>query len=108
MEYRLADKEGRPMSKDELALYLEQPNIMRIAFVAEGDGYPVVHPVWHYFENGMFFVATDRDGQKARVLRKNPEMYFLIDSDPSDAPPLGVRGRAKASVIDDPAYATRV
>jgi hypothetical protein len=96
------------MNEDELAFYLEQPHIMRIGIVDVRDGFPIVHPVWYYYEHGRFFVATDRGGQKARALRKNPALYFLIDSDPADGPPLGVRGRASAAVVDNPEYATRV
>lgn len=108
LDYRLADKAGKPMGKDELATFLTQPHIMRIAFVDERDNYPVVHPVWYYYEDDKFFVAIDSDGQKAKSLRKNPALYFLIDSDPPNGPPLGVRGKAKADVVDDPDYATKV
>ncbi|HEV8387433.1 MAG TPA: hypothetical protein VGQ03_07415 [Nitrososphaera sp.] len=48
MDYRLADKAGKPMGKDELATFLTQPHIMRLEFVDERDNYPVVHPVWYY------------------------------------------------------------
>lgn len=108
MEFRLADTDGKPMSTDEVKAYLDRPNIMRIALVDERDSCPMVHPVWFYYENGLFFVATDRDGVKARSLRKNPNLYFLVDSDPVDGPPHGVRGKALAAVVDDPEYATKV
>jgi nitroimidazol reductase NimA-like FMN-containing flavoprotein (pyridoxamine 5'-phosphate oxidase superfamily) len=55
---------------------------------------------------GRFYVATDRQGTKARVLRKNPDIYFLVDESPS--PTFGVRGKGTARVVDDPDYATRV
>ncbi|HKU48965.1 MAG TPA: pyridoxamine 5'-phosphate oxidase family protein [Nitrososphaera sp.] len=96
------------MSPTEVSEYLEQPNIMRIAVIDHHDGYPVVHPVWFYYENEMFLVAVDREGRKAQSLRKNPDLYYLVDSSPSDGPPLGIRGRAVASVVDDSDYATRV
>ncbi|HEV8387434.1 MAG TPA: hypothetical protein VGQ03_07420 [Nitrososphaera sp.] len=53
-------------------------------------------------------MAIDSDGQKAKSLRKNPALYFLIYADPPNGPPLGVRGKAKADVVDDPDYATEV
>lgn len=96
------------MTEPELASFLDRPNMMRIAFINEADGHPVVHPVWYYYEKGKFFVAVDREGRKARSIRKNRSIYFLIDSDPADGPPLGVRGRATATVVDDQAYATSV
>ena len=67
---------------------------MRIAFVDERDNYLVVHPVLYHYEDDMFFVAIDSKGQKAKSLRKNPALYFLIEPDPPNGPPLGVRGNA--------------
>jgi nitroimidazol reductase NimA-like FMN-containing flavoprotein (pyridoxamine 5'-phosphate oxidase superfamily) len=96
------------MTATELEKFLAQPHIMRIALIDASDGTPIVHPVWYYFENEKFFIATDREGKKAKSLRKNPAMYFLIDLDPVDDPPRGVRGRATATVVDDADYATRV
>ena len=108
MEYRLADKSGRRMSRAELAAFLAQPRIMRIALCDYHDSHPIVHPVWYHYEKGKFLVATDSAGKKARALRKNPALYFLVDSDFGDGPPRGVRGRARARVVDDPDYATNV
>lgn len=68
----------------------------------------MVHPVWYYYSKGRFYFATDRDGRKADVLRKNPGVYFLVDENPAGGPPQGVRGRGIARVVDDPKYATRV
>jgi hypothetical protein len=81
---------------------------MRIALIDERDKYPVAHPVWYHYEDEKFLVAIDRNGPKARSLRKNPAIYFLIDSDPVGGPPLGVRGKATARIVDDSEYATRI
>ena len=53
-------------------------------------------------------MTIDRDGRKAQSLHKNPIVYFLIDIDPDDGPPRGVRGKGFARVIDDPEYAKKV
>ena len=108
MRFVPADGAARPLGKAEMAELLEQPNIMRIAVIDFRDGTPLVHPVWHYFEGNKFFVAVDRDGTKAQSLRKNPSVYFLVDVDPEDGPPRGVRGKGTAKVVDDPEYATEV
>ena len=108
MEFRLADSEGLPMDEAEIMSFLKQPRIMRIGVIDNRDKYPLVHPVWYYYEDGKFFVATDKSGQKAASLRRNPALYFLVDSDPAEGPPLGVRGKARALVVDDAEYATRV
>ncbi len=108
LEFRLADKDSVQMDETEIINFLEQPLIMRIGLIDRRDKFPLVHPVWYYYDHGKFFVATYRDGQKAKSLRHNPALYFLVDSDPADGPPLGVRGKAKVSVVDDAEYATRV
>jgi hypothetical protein len=108
LDHRLADKDGRRMTETELASFLDKANVMRIAYIDERDGHPMVHPVWYYHEAGKFFVAVRREGRKARSIRKNRSIYFLIDSDPADSPPLGVRGKATATVVDDQKYATDV
>ncbi|MEO9294482.1 MAG: pyridoxamine 5'-phosphate oxidase family protein [Nitrososphaera sp.] len=106
MKFVLADRSARPLTKKEVDQLLSKPNILRLAVVDERDGLPIVHPVWYVYKKGVFLVATDRDGIKARSLRKNPIAYFLVDID--DRPPQGVRGRGNARVVDDPAYATEV
>lgn len=105
MKLILADKAARALSKKEVVQLLARPNILRLAFVDE-KGEPMVHPVWYYYSMGRFYVATDREGTKARVLRKNPDIYFLVDESPG--PTFGVRGKGTAKVVDDPDYATRV
>lgn len=102
----LADPHAKPLSKSEVTQLLARPSILRLAYLDDGE--PVVHPVWYYYSKGRFFVATDINGEKARSLRKNPVVYFLVDESPKGGPTCGVRGRGIAKVIDDSAYATRV
>lgn len=102
----LADPHAMPLSKREVAQLLERPSILRLAYLEDGE--PVVHPVWHYYNKGRFFVATDINGAKARALRKNPVVYYLVDESPKGGPTRGVRGRGLAKMIDDTAFARRV
>ncbi|TLY10360.1 MAG: pyridoxamine 5'-phosphate oxidase family protein [Thaumarchaeota archaeon] len=108
LRFTLADRNAKPLEDGEMSELLNQPNILRLAMVDIRDGMPLVHPVWYYYEDGKFFASVDRDGVKAHSLRKNPNVYFLVDIDPDDAPPRGARGKGIAKVIDDPEYATRV
>lgn len=107
LKFILADPHARPLSKREITRLLARPNILRLAYIVEG-GYPVVHPVWYYYNKGRFFAATDMDSAKAMALRKSPAVYFLVDESQKDKPTRGVRGRGTARVVDDPAYATKV
>lgn len=107
LKFILADPHARPLSKIQVARLLARPNILRMAYL-DGRGGPVVHPVWYYYSKGKFLVASDTGGAKARALRKNPQVYFLVDESPRGGPTCGVRGRGTARVVDDPAYAARL
>ena len=107
LNFVLADRHARPLLKREVSQLLARPNILRIAYLDEmGD--PIAHPVWYYYRGDKFLVATDREGRKAKVLQKNPVVYFLIDESSREKGTLGLRGKGIAKVIDDPLYATRV
>ncbi len=107
LNFVLADRHARPLSKREISQLLARPNILRIAYLDE-RGDPIAHPVWYYYSGGKFLVATDRVGRKAKVLRKNPVVYVLVDESSHEKGTLGLRGKGIARVIDDPLYATRV
>jgi nitroimidazol reductase NimA-like FMN-containing flavoprotein (pyridoxamine 5'-phosphate oxidase superfamily) len=67
------------------------------------DGTPLVHPMWYHYKDEKFFAVSNREGTKVRSLKKNPEVYFLVD-----VTDRGVRGRARAKVIDDSEYAVKI
>lgn len=108
MRFTLADRNAKPLEEAELTNLLNKPSILRLAMVDARDNMPLVHPVWYYHEHGKFLASVDTDGVKARSLRKNPNIYFLVDIAPDDGPPRGVRGKGTARVIDEPDYATKV
>jgi general stress protein 26 len=105
MKLLLADSHARPLTKSEVAQLLARPKILRLAYFDE-RGDTVVHPVWYYYSRNKFFVATDMESAKARALRKNSSVYFLVDESPTGGPTRGVRGRDTAKVVDEPGYAT--
>lgn len=106
VKFVLADKTASPLKDYERDRVLSGPNILRLGVIDERDGLPIVHPVWFYYENEMFFIATDTDGVKARSLRKNPATYFVVDV--AEGPPRGLRGKGMARISDDHAYAKEV
>jgi general stress protein 26 len=91
------------MQEGEINELLTQPIYLRMAMINERDGSPLVHPIWCYYEDGKFYAVSNTSGTKIRSLKKNPEVYFLVDI--ADR---GVRGKARADVIDDPEYAKRI
>lgn len=106
MKIILADRHAKPLSKIEVAQLLSRPNILRLAYL--DDLGPIVHPVWYYYSKGKFHVASGANSAKARALRKNPSVYFLVDESQKGGPTCGIRGRGTALVVDDSAYATKV
>jgi nitroimidazol reductase NimA-like FMN-containing flavoprotein (pyridoxamine 5'-phosphate oxidase superfamily) len=103
MNLRLADPELKLLQEAEVIELLDQPIYLRVAMINEGDGTPLVHPIWYNYKDGKFFAVSNKNGTKVRSLKKNPEVYFLVDI--ADR---GVRGRASAKVIDDSDYATKI
>jgi nitroimidazol reductase NimA-like FMN-containing flavoprotein (pyridoxamine 5'-phosphate oxidase superfamily) len=103
MKLRNADPEMKPMEEAEITELLNQPIYLRVAMINERDGTPLVHPIWYHYKDEKFFAVSNREGTKIRSLKKNPEVYFLVD-----VADRGVRGRARAKVIDDSEYAVKI
>lgn len=103
MEYRLADPELKEMDKNEVSELLNQPIYLRVAMINAKDGTPLVHPIWYYFNDEKFYAVSNTGGIKIQSLKKNPDVYFLVD-----VADRGVRGKATAKVIDDQSYAKEI
>lgn len=103
MKLRPADPELKLMEEAEVNELLNQPIYLRVAMINARDGTPLVHPMWYHYKDEKFFAVSNREGTKIRSLKKNPEVYFLVDI--ADR---GVRGRATAKVIDDSEYAVKI
>ena len=93
----------KPLEEPEITELLNQLIYLRVAMINARDGTPLVHPMWYHYKDEKFFAVSNKDGTKIRSLKKNPEVYFLVDI--ADR---GVRGRARAKVIDDSEYAVKI
>lgn len=94
-----ADPMARVLSESEVIALLAEPIPMRLGMV-DGAGWPLVNPVWHVFEGGVFRVAVGSASHKARLLRADRRAYFTVDTGGTTGDTRGVRGRANARVID--------
>jgi nitroimidazol reductase NimA-like FMN-containing flavoprotein (pyridoxamine 5'-phosphate oxidase superfamily) len=103
MKLRQADPELKPIEETEITEFLNQPIYLRVAMINSRDDTPLVHPMWYHYKDEKFFAVSNREGTKVQSLRKNPDVYFLVDTGDR-----GVRGRARAKVIDDSEYAIRI
>jgi hypothetical protein len=99
MKIVAADPQARVLSEGEVIALLAEPIPMRLGMV-DGQGWPLVNPVWHVFEEGAFRIAVGKDSRKADVLRANQRAYFAVDTGSAYGATRGVRGRATARVID--------
>jgi hypothetical protein len=93
------DPQARVLSEDEVVALLREPIPMRLGMI-DGKGWPVVTPVWHVFERGLFRVAAGTASHKVNVLRANQRTYFTIDTGGNYGDARGVRGRATVKIID--------
>ena len=93
------DPHARVLSEQEILALLREPIVMRLGMV-DGHGWPVVMPVWHVFEGGVFRIVAGKTSHKANVLRANQRAYFTVDTGGASGDARGVRGPANARVID--------
>jgi nitroimidazol reductase NimA-like FMN-containing flavoprotein (pyridoxamine 5'-phosphate oxidase superfamily) len=103
MKLRQADPELKPIEETEITEFLNQPIYLRVAMINSRDDTPLVHPMWYHYKDEKFFAVSNREGTKVRSLKKNPDVYFLVDTGDR-----GVRGRARAKIIDDSEYAVKI
>lgn len=94
-----ADPMARVLSEQEVLALLAEPIPMRLGMV-DGRGWPLVNPVWHVFEDGVFRLVVGKTSHKARLLRADPRAYFTVDTGAASGDARGVRGRASVRVID--------
>lgn len=99
MKIVAVDAQASVLSEDEVLALLREPIPMRLGIV-DGKGWPVVIPVWHVYESGVFRVVAGSTSHKANVLRENPRAYFTVDTGATHSDTRGVRGRANGRVID--------
>jgi hypothetical protein len=89
---------ARVLSEDEVVALLAEPLFLRLGMIDQ-SGWPLVHPVWHLFDGGVFRLIVGKMSHKAKVLRANQRAYFTVDTG-EGARARGVRGRTTVRVID--------
>ena len=99
MKIVAADAGARVLTEAEVMRLLAEPVPMRLGMI-DGQGWPLVHPVWHVFESEIFRIAIGKTSHKAKVLRANQRAYFAVDTGGAYGETRGVRGRANVRVID--------
>jgi hypothetical protein len=91
----------RPASQTAIDTFLAAPRLMRLG-VTEADGTPLVHPVWYTWEHNQFVLHIGTPSAKQQAIAAQPTVYFTID----EALPgkvFGIRGKARATLLQEPA-----
>jgi PPOX class probable F420-dependent enzyme len=89
------------MTKEEAEKFLESKLNLHIASIDE-KGEPNIQPVWFFYDKdqGKLLITTSKLAKKTENLRNKPTIYFCIDD--QNSPYKGVKGKGKATIIEDP------
>ena len=89
------------MTREEAERFLESKLNLQIASIDE-KGEPNIQPVWFYYDKdqGKLLITTSKLAKKTQNLRNRPIIYFSIDDE--SLPYKGVKGKGKATIIEDP------
>jgi PPOX class probable F420-dependent enzyme len=89
------------MTREEAERFLESKLNLQIASIDE-KGEPNIQPVWFFYDKdqGKLLITTSKLAKKTQNLRNRPIIYFSIDDE--NHPYKGVKGKGKATIIEDP------
>ena len=73
MKIVTVDPQARVLSEQEILALLRGPILMRLGMV-DGHGWPVVMPVWHVFEGGIFNSSLDGNVRRAIDLHEGEKI----------------------------------
>jgi general stress protein 26 len=81
---------------DELASFLEEPNLCRVGTI-DKKGFAHVTPAWFHWDGETFFVGADADDAKVANIRRTKTASIEIDSDVRRK--RGILARGSASIV---------
>ncbi|MEM3094695.1 MAG: pyridoxamine 5'-phosphate oxidase family protein [Nitrososphaera sp.] len=92
---------SEPVTEADVARLLESRLNLQLATLDE-EGYPNIAPVIFYYDkdSGKMYVNADKRSRKVQNIRRNPDkIYYSIDDENYFYE--GVKGRARATIIED-------
>jgi nitroimidazol reductase NimA-like FMN-containing flavoprotein (pyridoxamine 5'-phosphate oxidase superfamily) len=84
---------GWAADENELASFLEEPNLCRVGTVDWG-GQPHIVPAWYHWDGEKFYVGADADDHKVQNIRRTGMAAIEIDGDVRRKRGLLTRGTA--------------
>lgn len=91
--------QGQPLPADVRA-FLESMAVPAVLSTLNGDGAPIASAVWFGFFEGDIIISTPSARTKARNVRADGRVSFLVDT--KERPYRGVAVEGRAEVIEDP------
>jgi nitroimidazol reductase NimA-like FMN-containing flavoprotein (pyridoxamine 5'-phosphate oxidase superfamily) len=88
---------GWAADENQLALFLEEPNLCRVGTV-DANGEPHIVPAWSHWDGERFYVGADAGDHKVRNVRRTGLAAIEIDGDVRRK--RGLLARGTAVVID--------
>jgi nitroimidazol reductase NimA-like FMN-containing flavoprotein (pyridoxamine 5'-phosphate oxidase superfamily) len=90
-------KVGR-LQGDEVAAFLQEPQILRLACL-DLDGWPYAVPCWFEWDGESFWVVPRARSAWGRYLANDPRCAFTIDEDGAQRK---VTAQARAHLVEEP------
>ena len=88
------------MIDDELALFLREPNLARLATI-NADGTPHVMPIWYLHQGSEVLLITNPASHKVRNIRRDPRVVVCIDRPTPPYAGVVIRGIAALEEVED-------
>lgn len=86
---------------------LAEPHVAVLA-TNRRSGYPLLTPIWYLYEDGRFYVTTNRRTAKAHNILRDPKVSLCIDSKQLPYKGVVVDGTAELRDDSDGAWTLRV
>ena len=87
---------GWAESDDELAAFLEEPNLCRVGTI-DKNGFAHITPAWFHWDGDVFYVGADADDAKVANIRRTRTASIEIDGDVRRK--RGILARGSASIV---------
>lgn len=88
------------MTDDELAAFLEEERVLRLATV-DDEGWPAVVPVWFVWHEGAFWVWNLDRAKRTERLEAGARCAFVVDGGHEYVELRGAAGRLEQAVVAD-------
>jgi len=90
------------MNRAQMAAYLDQPLLARLATASPRTGQPHVVPVWYLWDGESLWISAFSSTRKVRELEKNRKCSVVIDTSPDANVTRGVLFEGEAELIEAP------